>query len=110
MKCWIHNYINLLPIGNIRITPLKDATTTDIIYIGALNKGTTKTILNPDNVATLRKKMVEANTELLTDGHNFFLLDENYGVYEVAHPRFTQIYNELGWGKINEMMIESANW
>jgi hypothetical protein len=110
MKCWIYNYINLLPIGNIKITEFKNLADTNTIYIGALNKGTNKTIINPTDVNKLRRKMNELNTDLLTDGHNFYLLDNNFSVYEVAHPRFTEIYNELGWSKIDDMMNESTNW
>jgi|LakMenE01Jun11ns_1017448.scaffolds.fasta_scaffold8941811_2 hypothetical protein len=110
MKCWLYDYINLLPIGNIKITEFKDLVDENTIYLGAINKGISKKILNPADVNKLRKKMVELNTELLTDGHDFYLLDNNFGVYEVAHYRFTEIYNQLGWSKINQMMIDSADW
>lgn len=111
MKCWIFNYINLLPIGNIKVTEFKDLSDLNTIYIGAINKGTIKTILRPDNVLTLKTKMNEIGTDLLTDGHNFYLLNHDLGaIYEVHHYRFTEIYNEIGWTKIDEMMNESENW
>jgi len=109
MKCWIHDYINLLPIGNVSITKDKSLANENTIYFGAINKSNTKIIINPSNVEILRGKMLEMNTELLTNGHDFFLLDGN-SVFEVAHPKFTEIYNDLGWNKINEMMIDSVNW
>lgn len=83
--------LNLIPIGNVKISFRKHK---DRLYVGSLNiKNETRIDVDGETYIALLRLMKNGNSEVLTDGYNFFTTTGD-SITQIEHPSFRDMLTE----------------